>query len=148
VALCKYIANLLNGTRAGIGQLLTLVAAGVVAKTSPGSGVGNGTILTATGTVFVKAVHLKKLTTDEASVTSLTLVTNDTVPLNLLLRKEDGTELVAADFTASTSWTFLVGWQIATTKVLQLKSGGSNGQAAGYQVHVEAYAVTENASIA
>ncbi len=143
LAMVKYVANLLNGTRARIGQILTLVAAG---KRPASAGV---TVATATGTVFIKNVHLKKLTADETSLGAggLWLTTDDTVAMNLQLRKGDGTPMVHTDFTTNASWTFPVNWQLATTKVLKIHST-TQGQAAGYQIHVEAVAVTENASIA
>lgn len=142
VAYVKQAVNLLLGT--GVGSLLTLVKAG--ARPGTGNGV---TVLTATGTVFVKAVHFKKLTSDETNLGAggMWLNSDDTVPLNLQLRLPNGNPVAHTDFTANTSYTFDVGWQLATGKLLRLASS-TQGQLNGYQIHVEAYAVTEGASIA
>jgi len=139
-AMIKQAVTLLLGT--AIGAPLHTVAAGIQSTMS------GTTIVTATGSVFIKAVHLKKLTTSESGVTSFRLLTNDTVALAMLLYKPDGALVTAADFPGGASFVFDVGWVLSTTKALKLLSGGSNGQAAGYQVIVEAYALSEGASLA
>ena len=140
-AYLKQIVTLLLGT--AIGAPLHTAVAGVRVL------MAGATIVTATGSVFIKAVHLKKLTTSESSgVTSFRLRTDDTVSLSMLLYKADGSLVRGEDFSGGSSFVFDVGWILSTTKILKLLSGGSDGQAAGYQVIVEAYALTEGASLA
>ena len=140
MAYIKQIVTLLLGSAPG--APLHTVVAGV--KTT----VAGATIITATGTVFIKAVHVKKLTSDETNIGTLSVISDDTVPLNLLLRKKDGDLVVAADFTTNASYVFDVGWVLATTKILKLASDVAGEVTNGYQIHVECYALTESASVA
>ena len=142
IAMLKYVANLLNGTRLSVGSPITLVAAGKKAQ-------GGGTIIaTATGSVLIKTVHIKKLTTDETTIASLSLVTDDAVPMALTLRKGDGSALAFGDFITSASFAFPVGWVLATGKILKLKSNVNGEVTNGYQIHVVAEALSEAASLA
>ena len=135
----KQIVTMLLGT--AVGAPITKVVTGKQALAA------GTTLVTATGSVFIKAVHMKKLTADETDIATLTLTSDDAVSLNLLLRKENDAGVGFGDFVAFGSRIFQVGWVLATGKTLKLVSD-VDGQIAGYHVVVEAYALSEGASLA
>jgi hypothetical protein len=124
-----------------VGEPLSITITGKKA-TSAGT-----TLATATGSVFIRSIQMKKLTSNETSVSTFTLTSTDTQALNLLLRKLNGDPATYTLFTTNTSYVFPVNWILTDGKVLKLASDVNGESTNGYYVTIDCYALTPNASI-
>ena len=128
----------------GIGDPIVIQKAAGVTPTTAGA------VLTgvAAGTVLIEELSVMKITGVEANgVTSLLLTSDDTVPLNQVLRKPDGDPIAAADLLVGVRYTVPINWQLASGKKLTVKTTGANGTAV-YVWSVKCKAISAGASLA
>lgn len=144
MAYIKQIVTLLLGTSPGA-PIVIQSATTITPATAAVDLTGN-----AAGTVLIEEIAVQKITGVEANaVTSYILSSNDTVPLKLVLHKNNDPldPLVAADMNAVGSrYSCRVNWVLSTTKKLQVATTGVNGTA-GYIWTVKAKALTEGATL-
>lgn len=128
-----------------IGASIVLHKGSTITPTTAGAGVALSGA--ASGSILVEELAVQKITgTETANVTSILLISDDTVPLNQKLIKQDGTPLIATDLVLGSRFVFRVNWKLATTKILKVKTTGANGTA-GYLWTVKCSALSEGATL-
>jgi len=144
MALCKYIANMLNGTLGMIGKPLYVQ----LTAARPHTGT-NKTLVTATGAVFIKSVAIQKLTATEVAGANIKITSDDAAgyALSHSLRLADDTAVPVVNMTAGKRYVIDVNHVLATGKKLYFVAD-AQGEASGWLVEVIGVGLAVNASIA